>query len=345
LAAADSQRSPAAGGDVTSAGRVSGAGAPVADGAPEEGCAVFRAWKKLAIVMLIAVAGLGGYVYNRLTSLRYDRLTDDVFVIYGLGGNVGVLRSDAGTVVVDTMTFPVQGKRIRAMAEKITGKPVRIVVNTHYHPDHSHGNPAFDEATEIVTTEQTRKNLLVRDARFWQGANAVGLPDTTFVDHHALALGNKTVRLIHPGRGHTDGDLVALFVEDRVLHMGDLYFNKRYPNIDLEAGGSIAEWIVTLDQVFEHEFDIVIPGHGEVTNPAGIRAFQTFLRDLAAVGQEAAEQGLTLEQTLARPSLQLYADFDSLEVPFVLKLDRDFVVKRSWEEATGSFTYVPAELP
>jgi glyoxylase-like metal-dependent hydrolase (beta-lactamase superfamily II) len=150
------------------------------------------------------------------------------------------------------------------------------------------------------------------------------------------------VRLVHPGRGHTDGDLVALFVEDRVLHTGDLVWNKRYPNIDLEAGASIAEWIGTLDRVLALDFDVVIPGHGLATDADTIRGFQSFLRDLLAVGRDAAARGLTLAQTLAEPSLAAYADYEEMVVPFVIRLDHDFVVRRSWDEATGSFTYVPA---
>lgn len=301
-----------------------------------------RFLRRLGVVVLVGAALLGGYLYNRLTHLGYDRLTDDVFVLYGQGGNVGVLKTDAGTLVVDSMLMPLQGKKIRELAEKLTGQPVRVVVNTHYHWDHTHGNPAFDADTEVVTTTRTRENLLARDAKFWEGDNAVGLPDTTFEHEHTIPIGGKTVRLLHPGRGHTDGDLVAVFVEDRVLVAGDLAWNKRYPNIDLEAGGSIEQWIGTLDRVLALDFDVVIPGHGMATSAGTVREFQTFLRDLHAVGRDAAARGLTLEQTLAEPSLEAYADYGVMAVPFVLRLDHDFVVRRSWEEATGSFTYVPA---
>lgn len=301
-----------------------------------------RFLRRLGVVVLISAALLAGYTYNRLTHLGYDRLTEDVFVIYGQGGNVGVLRTDAGTLVVDSMLMPLQGQKIRELAEKLTGQPVRVVVNTHYHFDHTHGNPTLAADAEVVTTTRTRDNLLARDAKFWEGDNAAGLPDTTFDHEHTIPIGGKTVRLVHPGRGHTDGDLVALFVEDRVLHAGDLVWNKRYPNIDLEAGASIEQWVGTLDRVLALDFDTVIPGHGLATNADTIRGFQGFLRDLLALGRDAASRGLTLAQTLAEPSLAAYADYEAMVVPFVIRLDHDFVVRRSWEEATGDFTYVPA---
>ena len=141
---------------------------------------------------------------------------------------------------------------------------------------------------------------------------------------------------MHLGRGHTSGDLVVLFVEDRVLHLGDLFFNGRYPNIDLEAGGSVQEWIATLDRVLALDFDQVIPGHGPVTDREGIRRFQAFLRELWTQAEAAARDGKSLEETLAAVQLTEDAGYEAIRVPFVLKLDRPFVIRRAWEEATGA---------
>jgi len=306
---------------------------------------MWRFLRRLALVALIGLAGVGGCVYNRLTHLGYERITDDAFLIRGFGSNVGVLRTDAGTVIVDTMTFPMQGKRIRALAEKLTGQPVRIVISTHYHVDHTHGNPAFPTGTEFVSTTRTRANLLARDASFWSGENARTLPTTTFEHEHEIKLGGKTLRLIHPGRGHTDGDLVVVFVEDRVLHTGDLFFNQLYPSVDLEAGGSIEQWIDTIDRIATLDVDDVIPGHGMLTDLKGLRSFQQFLRDLWKIGKDAAARGLTLEQTLDSADLSAYVDYEVISVPFVFRLDRDVDVTRAWQEATGSFKYVPAVEP
>ena len=304
-----------------------------------------RFLRRLGLVLLIVLAGFGGCVYNRITHLGYESITEDAFMIRGFGSNVGVLRTDAGTVLVDTMTFPMQGKRIRALAEKLTGQPVRVVISTHYHLDHTHGNPAFEPETEFVSTERTLANLRVRDANFWEGDHAKVLPETTFEHEHEIKLGGKTVRLIHPGRGHTDGDTVVIFVEDRVLHTGDLFVNEMYPNIDLEGGGSLERWIETLDRVIAIDVDDVIPGHGLLADPKSIRGFQQYLRDLWSIAKRASEQGLSLEQTLESADLSAYSHFEEISVPFVFRLDRDFNVTRAWEEATGNFTYVPAKWP
>ena len=128
-------------------------------------------------------------------------------------------------------------------------------------------------------------------------------------------MGGKTIRLQHLGRGHTGGDLVVLFVEDRVLHTGDLFFNGRYPNIDLEAGGSVREWDATLDRVLALDFDRVIPGHGPVTDREGIRAFQRFLRELWSLAERGAREGKSLAETQALPGLTADAGYQAIGDP------------------------------
>jgi glyoxylase-like metal-dependent hydrolase (beta-lactamase superfamily II) len=289
----------------------------------------------LVFVVIALIVSVGViYTYQEIVSLRVERVTDDVHVIFGRGGNVGVLRTDEGAVIVDTMTFRLQGRRIRELADDLAGPP-QAIINTHYHFDHTHGNPAFASGIKVVATERTLAYMDAFDASYWEGGASGTLPNEVFENEHELRVGDKTVRLIRPGRGHTDGDLVALFVEDRVVHMGDLFFNGRYPNIDLEAGGSVREWAATLDRVLELEFDVVIPGHGPVTDRAGLREFQHFIRQLAELGAQAARAGLSLEETQARALLDADAGYEVIAIPFVIRLDREFVIRRAWEEATG----------
>jgi glyoxylase-like metal-dependent hydrolase (beta-lactamase superfamily II) len=298
-----------------------------------------------ALALLVLVAGGAVYVYQQVSSLEVARVTDDVHALYGLGSNVGILRTDDGAVVVDTMTFQMQGREVRERAEQLGGGAAQVIINTHYHLDHTHGNPAFAPGLEVVSTERTLAYLRALDANYWQGEAEGTLPNETFQDEHELRIGGKRVRLIHPGRGHTDGDLVVLFVEDRVLHTGDLFFNGRYPNIDLEAGGSVQAWAATLDRVLALEFDHVIPGHGPVTDRAGLVAFQRFIQQLADVGREAAKSGRSLEETQRGAALDADTGYEVMAIPFVMRLDREFVVKRSWEEATGNFTRIELAAP
>jgi cyclase len=294
-----------------------------------------RNLRRFAVVAVLGIAVALIWGYRRATELDVAPVTEDVHMIYGLGGNVGVLHTDRGAVVVDTMTFRAQGAHILQLAEKLGGGPVQAVVNTHYHSDHTHGNPAFPSGTRVISTERTLGYLKQVDAAYWQGEAAGTLPNQTFRNEQEITVGDKTVRLVHPGRGHTDGDLVVLFVEDKVLHTGDLFFNGRYPNIDLEAGGSVREWVATIDRVLELDFDRVIPGHGPVTDRDGLRGFQNFMRQLADVGEQSMRQGWSLEQAEREGKLDADAGYEVMSIPFVMKLDRAFVVKRAWEEATG----------
>jgi glyoxylase-like metal-dependent hydrolase (beta-lactamase superfamily II) len=301
--------------------------------------------RKVGVIatVLIALAGLlVVYLYNRVTLLDHEAVTDSVHVIYGVGGNVAVLRTQRGAVIVDTMTFPIQGRRIRDLADRLGGGPTQAVVNTHYHAGHTHGNPAWPDGTRIVATERTRAYLDRFDPDFWENSAAEFAPNDLFTDSHELRIGGKTIRSFYLGRGHTGGDLVVLFVEDRVLHTGDLFFNRRYPDIDLEAGGSVQQWAETLDRVLALGFDKVIPGHGPVTDRAGLLEFQRFIAELAEFASESAAAGRSLEETLAVADLEQDEAFETMSIPFLFKFDRDFAIRRAWEEASG--VVQPTEL-
>ena len=174
--------------------------------------------------VLIALAGLTAIqLFHQVVSVESEQVTDSVHVISGVGGNVSVLKTDRGAVIVDAMLFPIQGRRIKDLAERLGGGPTQAIVNTHYHRDHTHGNPAWAVGTKRVATDRTRAYLDRFDRSFWEGEAAGTAPSEAFGDYHEMRIGGKTVRSFHLGRGHTGGDLVVLFVEDRVLHAADVH--------------------------------------------------------------------------------------------------------------------------
>ena len=297
-----------------------------------------KRWQTILLVLVSLTVLLGGYVFLQIRTIEVERLSDDLYVLRGFGGNTAVLRTDAGTVVVDTMSLPAQGGWIRELAKELTGADTVLLINTHYHLDHTHGNPAFEPGTRILSTERTLSHLHALDADFWTGDTAKLLPNETFSERQTLHIGGKTIELVHPGPGHTDGDLVVIFADENVIHMGDLAFKDHYPNIDLEAGGTVRGWPATLDNVLALDFDRVIPGHGLTTDRQGIRQFQTFLSELAEIGRQAAEQGISLEDTRATDQLTSDAGYEPIRFIISLGLDRQFVLQRAWEEATGNFT-------
>lgn len=290
----------------------------------------------LALVALLVAAG--GYVFVRLRSIEVEQLSDDLWVLRGMGGNSAVLRTDAGNVIVDTMTLPMQGERIRETARELTGMDTVLLINTHYHLDHTHGNPAFEPGTRVLSTERTLSHLKALDADFWTGDAAALLPNETFSDRQVLEVGGKTLVLLAPGPGHTDGDLVVLFVDEGVVHMGDLLFNGLYPNIDLEAGGTVQGWPDALDRVAALSHHVVIPGHGATTDRVGVAQFREFMVQLGEIGRNAAESGATLEETIATDQLTEDEGYGQVRLIVPIGLTREFVLQRAWEESTGNFT-------
>lgn len=296
--------------------------------------------KRISLALVVIIVGFGGYLLMAVRSLEVETLSKDLYVLFGMGGNVAVLDTQEGTVIVDTMTFQLQGDRIKQIATELTGKPVIAIINSHYHLDHTHGNPAFDAGVKVVSTERTLHHLKQTDSEFFADAPHT-LPNETFSGVHRLDFGNKHLQLVSPGRGHTDGDLVVIFEEERVIHMGDLLFNGHYPNIDLEAGGSVKAWPATLDRVLELDFDRVIPGHGPVTDRAGIEQFQRFMVQLAQIGQDSIDRALGLEETLNTTALTEDVGYKEIKMVVPIGLNRRFVITRAWEEASGVITPRP----
>jgi glyoxylase-like metal-dependent hydrolase (beta-lactamase superfamily II) len=245
---------------------------------------------------------------------------------------VTVVGTDAGTVVVDSMTVVRQGRLIDAKARALTGKPVTALLNTHYHLDHTHGNPAFPIGTKVVSTTRTLEHLRARDADWWADSPARDLlPNETFDGEWTRTYGGKTLRALHPGHGHTDGDLVLLLVEDRVLVSGDLFSNGFYPNIDLEAGGTVAGWPATLDRVLALDFDTVVPGHGPLATRADLERFRAFMSTLWEQTAAIVARDGTLAD--ARRDVNVSA-FGLRRIPFFPVLSRSFVIGRAFEEAS-----------
>jgi glyoxylase-like metal-dependent hydrolase (beta-lactamase superfamily II) len=287
----------------------------------------------VGLVVLVALAA--GAVWYLIGRLEHTKLTEHVHMLAGLGGNVGVLVTSEGVAVVDTMIFVRQGSAIRSTVRALTPQPIVAVLNTHYHWDHTHGNPAFPVGTKVVSTAKTLEHLRTRDAEYWKDRPAQDLlPNETFTSTtKEIRLGGKTIRAYQLGRGHTNGDMVVLFVEDRVLHTGDLFFNGHYPNIDLEAGGSVRLWAPTLDAVLALPFDIVIPGHGPATSRASLERFREFMATLWSETHTIRERGGSLDDAVRLVDLDR---FGLSPLWFAPSLNRGFVIRRAWEEMTAA---------
>lgn len=223
--------------------------------------------RTLAIRAGLAPLALGG-LWLAMTQqggapLTVEKLADDLHIIVGSGGNVAVLTTDEGTVLVDDK-FDRNVPEILEKVKSITSQPVKWVVNTHHHGDHSGGNTTLIRTATIVGHD----NVFVNMVRGKQP----GPPQITFNDKASVRVGGKEIRMHHFGRGHTNSDSVVVFPAHRAIHMGDLY-NPGGPFIDYNNGGSAIEWTETIARALELDFDRVIPGHGAVMKKADLAAW------------------------------------------------------------------------
>ena len=218
----------------------------------------------------------GAYVYGRQfpsnpSKLEITKVKDDLFVIYNefVPGNTTVLVTNEGVLLVDDK-FPQDADNILAMVKTVTSQPVKYVVNTHHHGDHTGGNPAMQKiGAVLVASENARQNMA--------DTKMPGQPVVSFDRSAIITLGGKRVELHHFGRAHTNGDTVVYFPAQRVLAAGDMYtFGNATPQlIDYSGGGSAKEWTKTLDGVLGLDFDTVVPGHGaRTTSREELRKFR-----------------------------------------------------------------------
>ena len=219
-------------------------------------------------------------------------MKSDLYEIEGDGGNVAAYITNEGVILVDDK-FEQDHDQIVEKVKSVTPQPIKYIVTTHHHSDHSGGNVKFEPAVEIISTANARANIINHKQ---PGAPANMTPaQVTFTDETSIYLGGKEVRARYFGRGHTNGDAVVYFPALKTLHTGDLMAGAT-PLIDYTGGGSLVDWTKTLDGAMTLDFDTVIPGHGAVTNKAGLLNYRNNVDKLRNRAQGLVRQGKSQEE-------------------------------------------------
>lgn len=229
--------------------------------------------------------------------LESDHVSGNVYCISGQGGNTGVLKTDEGLLVVDSKYGSVADSLLEVI-RSISTRPIRYLVNTHYHGDHTGGNEIIGENAEIVMHPNCKSTKLemVRMAGIEEGYLATV---KLWSDGMVIILGDETVRLLHFGSGHTTGDLVVVFETSKVVHTGDLFFNGRPPFMDIDDHPDTENWVRTIAMLCEKYPDYhFIPGHGEVAHASTFLDFAGYLRTLREEVAAAISEGKTKEEAL-----------------------------------------------
>src|ERR1044072_3953008 len=275
--------------------------------------------------------------------IKISKVGGNVYMMKGAGGNVGSCVSHDATVLVDDQFAPL-ADRIKAALKAITDKPVRFVINTHYHFDHTNGNADFQKDAPVIAHHNVRKRLESGGAPGNLGsvkqelkpALKEALPILTFSQDVTLHLNGEDIRVLHYPSGHTDGDSMIFFPESNVVHMGDDFVTYGFPFIDLAGGGSVEGMIIAAEYVIANlPADVkVIPGHGTVSNLDDVRKFVAMLNETRGAVEQAIKAGKTLDRMKREMVLEAWkqwsGDFISTDA-FIETLYNDLTGKKSGE--------------
>jgi cyclase len=237
--------------------------------------------------------------------MKVTKVAGTVYMLEGKGGNIGASIGEDGIVVIDDQYAPL-AERIQAALKSITDKPVRFIINTHFHEDHTGANAYFQKQAPIIAHDNVRKRL-ENGGSAGNGGSVhfdakpqplEALPILTFDHDVTVHLNGEDIRALYFPAGHTDGDSIIFFSKSNVVHMGDDFGIYGFPFIDVDSGGSINGMIDAVEKVIAMlpPDAKVIPGHGPVSSVDDMRAYLKLLKDTREVVQGALKQGKTLEQ-------------------------------------------------
>lgn len=270
----------------------------------------------IASVALLACAGAWaqGQDYSKVV-IETHKLAEGIYMLTGAGGNIGVSAGEDGVAIIDDQFAPLTPKIEEALA-KLSAKPARFVINTHWHGDHTGGNENFGKAgAVIVAHDNVRKRM--GEKHFSQFFNREtppspkdALPVLTFAEDVTLHFNGETLHVFHVDNAHTDGDGLIYFRNANVLHMGDTFFSGMYPFIDAGSGGGIDGAIAAADKVLGMvgAETKIIPGHGPLATRADLEKYRAMLATLRERVTKLIRDGKTLEQAMAeKPTADLDA--------------------------------------
>ena len=239
--------------------------------------------------------------------IKAEPLADGIAVLFGAGGNIGVSYGPDGTVLIDDQFAPLTGK-INAAVKDLGAEPVKYLINTHWHGDHTGGNENLGRSGVLIMAHDHVRDRLIKGNDSTPPAAPEALPVVTYHDGIKLHLNGDEIRVQHMSHGHTDGDSVVFWKNANVVHMGDLFFNKvTLPFIDLSSGGNARGVLAAADKVLAMVDDDtkIIPGHGPMANKADLTAYRDMLKSVIGTVEKAQGEGKSLAQVQAmKPAAQ-----------------------------------------
>jgi cyclase len=249
------------------------------------------------------------------TPVQATKLTDTIYLLQGVGGNMVVQSGPDGKLLIDS-SVATAARLVRQAMDKLNARPLKLLINTHWHFDHTSGNASMHDAGAFIVAQQntrlrlsTAQKIRILNLDF-PASSTGGLPQQTFGDREKLYYNNDEIELVHTPDAHTDSDLFVHFANGNVIHTGDLWFNGTYPLIDDGTGGTINGMIQGVDQVLALSDDRtkIVPGHGPLGDKTALMKYRAMLAMVANRVEKLKIGGQTLAQVVAaKPT----ADLDS----------------------------------
>ncbi len=276
--------------------------------------ALFRRLMPVAALALCAAPAYAQSDFDKV-QIKTTPLAEGVYMLEGAGGNIGVSVGADGVILIDDQFAPLSAK-IQAAVKKLGDQPVRFVINTHWHGDHTGGNENFARSGAWIIAQDNVRTRMSEDQfnrlldRKTPASPADALPVITFSDNMNFHLNDQDIHVFHVEHAHTDGDVIVHFENRNVIHMGDCFWNGGYPLIDVSAGGSLHGMIRAAESglLLADGTTKIVPGHGPLGNREDLRAFRDMLAEVERRIQPLVVAGETLDQIVKDRPL---ADLDA----------------------------------
>ncbi|MCP4670247.1 MAG: MBL fold metallo-hydrolase [Desulfobacula sp.] len=273
-------------------------------------------FKKIIVLFIVlhATCAFAQQDFSKV-EIKTIEITQNLYMLMGAGGNLGLSTGDNGSFLIDDQYAPLT-KKILAAISAITNQPIKFLLNTHWHFDHTGGNENIGKGdTIIVAHDNVRKRMstgqMMKAFNFnVPPASKHALPVVTFPTSLTFHWNNETIEVIHFPKAHTDGDAVIFFKNANVIHTGDLFFNGIYPFIDAESGGSLMGMIKSIDKILKRADNTtkIIPGHGPLATTADLQEYSKMLSTIHKRVAKLLQAGKSVEEIVAaKPT----SDFDS----------------------------------
>ncbi len=264
--------------------------------------------RPLPVGAVLLAATLAAAAAQDLENVRIvtREVAGGVYMLEGAGGNIGLCVGNDGAFMIDDQFAPLTETILAAVAQ-VTDRPVRFLVNTHWHADHTGGNENLGRAGAIIVAHENVRKRLSTDQfmrefdRAFPARPAEALPVITFAESLTFHWNGDEIDVFHARNAHTDGDAVIHFKRSGVLHMGDTFFNGSYPFIDVEHGGSIDGMIAAVDRVLPlcTAKTRIIPGHGPLAGEAELREYRSVLETVRDRVAALLAEGRSREEAIA----------------------------------------------